>query len=65
MLAAAGSEISNLFSSVTVIFSSGVEKDSGKSPKISEIDLFDFERISAALTAAYGWDIHSLAENFH
>ena len=46
--------ISNLFSSVTVIFSSGVEKDSGKSLKISEIDLFDFARISAAQTAAYG-----------
>ena len=44
--------ISNLFSSVTVIFNSGVEKESGNFENISEIDSLDFANISAALTAA-------------
>ena len=48
------STISNLFSSVTVIFNSGVENESGNFENISEIDSLDFDNISAALIAAYG-----------
>ena len=40
------STISNLFSSVTVIFNSGVENESGNFENISEIDSLDFDIIS-------------------